>query len=109
MLDDDFDRDVLGHVTILKLAEEEARAIVGDAELESLASLGVPEVVVTFGLEGSLVLTREGATRVPARGGGTSTRPAPATRSPSRTWRPAPPVTRRCRPRGARPRSSPRC
>jgi len=67
VLDADFDRDVLGHVAILKLAEEEARAIVGDAELESLASLGVPEVVVTFGLEGSLVLTREGATRIPAR------------------------------------------
>jgi sugar/nucleoside kinase (ribokinase family) len=67
VLDADFDRDVLGHVAILKLAEEEARAIVGDAELESLASLGVPEIVVTFGLEGSLVLTRGCATRVPAR------------------------------------------
>ncbi len=67
MLDDDFDRDVLRHVTILKLAEEEARAIVGDTDLESLASLGVPEVVVTFGLEGSLVLTRGSATHVPAR------------------------------------------
>lgn len=67
VLDDNFDRDVLEHVTILKLAEEEARAIVGDDELESLASLRVPEIVVTFGLQGSLVLTREGATRVPAR------------------------------------------
>ena len=67
VLDDDFDRRVLRHVTILKLAEEEARAIVGDAELQSLASLGVPEVVVTFGLEGSLVLARGEATHVPAR------------------------------------------
>jgi len=65
-LDGNFDRDLLRHVTILKLAEEEARAIIGDAELESLAKLGVPEVVVTFGLEGSLVLTRGEATRVPA-------------------------------------------
>jgi sugar/nucleoside kinase (ribokinase family) len=66
VLDDDFDRGLLRHVAILKLAEEEAQAIIGDAELESLMSLGVPEVVVTFGLEGSLVLTRDTATRVPA-------------------------------------------
>jgi sugar/nucleoside kinase (ribokinase family) len=66
VLDDDFDGDMLGHVAILKLAEEEARAIVGDGKLESLTSLGVPEILVTFGLEGSLVLTREGATHVPA-------------------------------------------
>jgi sugar/nucleoside kinase (ribokinase family) len=67
VLDADFDREMLGHVAILKLAEEEARAIIGDADLESLASLGVPEIVVTFGLEGSLVLARGCATRVPAR------------------------------------------
>jgi sugar/nucleoside kinase (ribokinase family) len=66
VLDGDFDRDLLRHVAILKLAEEEARAIVGDAELESLESLGVPEVVVTFGLDGSLVLAGGVATRVPA-------------------------------------------
>ena len=65
-LDDDFDRELLRHVTILKLAEEEAHAIIGDAELESLASLGVPEIIVTFGLDGSLVLTRGTATRVAA-------------------------------------------
>lgn len=66
VLDGDFDRDLLRHIAILKLAEEEARAIIGDAELESLRELGVPEVVVTFGLEGSLVLARGVATRVPA-------------------------------------------
>jgi sugar/nucleoside kinase (ribokinase family) len=65
-LDGDFDRDLLRHISILKLAEEEARAIIGDAELESLTSLGVPEIVVTFGLDGSLVLARGAATRVPA-------------------------------------------
>jgi sugar/nucleoside kinase (ribokinase family) len=65
-LDGDFDRDLLRHISILKLAEEEARAIIGDAELESLISLGVPEIVVTFGLDGSLVLARGTATRVPA-------------------------------------------
>ena len=66
VLDGDFDRDVLRNVSILKLAEEEARAIIGDADLESLVSLGVPEVVVTFGLDGSLVLARGAATHVPA-------------------------------------------
>jgi sugar/nucleoside kinase (ribokinase family) len=66
-LDGGFDRALLRHVTVLKLAEEEARAIVGDAELESLRELGVPEVLVTFGRDGSLVITRDAAERVPAR------------------------------------------
>ena len=70
-LDGDFDPALLRHVSILKLADEEAHAIIGDAELEELRGLGVPEVVVTFGAGGSLVLTREAAVRVttrPARG-----------------------------------------
>ena len=53
-------------MAILKLAEEEARAIVGDGDLEELRSLGVPEVVVTFGLRGSLVLARGTSERVRA-------------------------------------------
>jgi sugar/nucleoside kinase (ribokinase family) len=65
-LDDSFDPALLRHVTILKLAEEEARAIVGDADLEELRALAVPEIVVTFGLHGSLVLTRNLAERVRA-------------------------------------------
>lgn len=70
-LDAEFDRTLLRHVSILKLAEEEAHAILGDADLEELRGLGVPEVVVTFGAGGSLVLTRDAALRVaalPARG-----------------------------------------
>jgi sugar/nucleoside kinase (ribokinase family) len=66
-LDADYDPDLLRHVTILKLGDDEARAIVGDGDIQSLASLGVPEVVVTFGLEGALVLARGSATHVPAR------------------------------------------
>ena len=66
-LDGDFDRGILRHVSILKLAEEEAHAILGGGELEKLRELGVPEVVVTFGPGGSLVLTREAAVRVSAR------------------------------------------
>jgi sugar/nucleoside kinase (ribokinase family) len=66
-LDGDFDPALLRHVSILKLADEEAHAILGDAELEELRGLGVPEIVVTFGAGGSLVLTRDAAVRVPAR------------------------------------------
>jgi hypothetical protein len=61
VLDGALDRDVLRHVSILKLAEEEA-AVLGD-----VASLGVPEVVVTAGPNGSRVITRDGDTHVPAR------------------------------------------
>jgi sugar/nucleoside kinase (ribokinase family) len=61
VLDANFDAALLRHVDVLKLAEEEAEAI-GD-----LASLGVPEIVVTRGPEGSRVLTRDGETDVPAR------------------------------------------
>jgi sugar/nucleoside kinase (ribokinase family) len=66
-LDPDFDRSLLRHVSILKLAEEEARAILGGAELEELRELGVPEIVVTFGAAGSLVVTRDAAVRLTAR------------------------------------------
>jgi sugar/nucleoside kinase (ribokinase family) len=66
-LDAGFDPSLLRHVSILKLSEEEAQAILGDADLEGLRELGVPEVVVTFGQAGSLVLTRDAALRVAAR------------------------------------------
>ncbi|HKC76935.1 MAG TPA: PfkB family carbohydrate kinase [Gaiellaceae bacterium] len=66
-LDDDFDRALLRHVSILKLSEEEAQAILGGEDLEGLRSLGVPEIVVTFGAGGSLVLTRDAAVRIVAR------------------------------------------
>jgi len=66
-LDGEFNRALLRHVSILKLAEEEARAILGDGQLEGLRELGVPEVVVTFGAGGSLILTRDASVRVPTR------------------------------------------
>ena len=66
-VDADFDPALLRHVSILKLSEEEARVIVGDGELEELRELGVPEVLVTFGAGGSLVLTRGEAVRLTAR------------------------------------------
>ena len=48
-LDDDFDRDILKHVWVLKLAEEEAE-VVGDP-----TALGVREVLLTQGSRGSTV------------------------------------------------------
>jgi sugar/nucleoside kinase (ribokinase family) len=61
VLDGDFDPAVLRHVSVLKLAEEEAEAV-GD-----LAELGVPEIVVTSGANGSRVITRDRDVHVPAR------------------------------------------
>jgi sugar/nucleoside kinase (ribokinase family) len=61
VLDSDFDRDVLRHVSVLKLAAEEAEAI-GD-----LAALDVPEIVVTTGAKGSRVITPASDVQVPAR------------------------------------------
>jgi sugar/nucleoside kinase (ribokinase family) len=49
-LDADFDRALLRHVQILKLAEEEAEVI------GAVDRLGVPEVLVTYGPKGSRVL-----------------------------------------------------
>jgi sugar/nucleoside kinase (ribokinase family) len=61
VLDDDFDRDILRHVWVLKLADEEAEAI-GDVD-----ALRVREVVVTHGSRGSTVHWGGAAEFVPAR------------------------------------------
>ena len=58
---------LLQHVSILKLAEEEATALVGGLDTVALAALGPPEVVVTFGSRGSLVVAGGNATEVTAR------------------------------------------
>jgi sugar/nucleoside kinase (ribokinase family) len=60
-LDDDFDREVLRHVWVLKLADEEAE-VMGDP-----AALGVREVVVTHGSRGSTVYWGGRSELVPAR------------------------------------------
>lgn len=61
-LDDDFDRDLLRHLWVLKLAEEEAE-VVGDP-----FELGVREVIVTHGSRGSTVYCGGTAEFVSARG-----------------------------------------
>ena len=60
-LDADFDPDLLRHVRVLKLSEEEAE-VVGD-----VAGLSVPEVVVTRGERGSVVWWRGRRHDVPAQ------------------------------------------
>jgi sugar/nucleoside kinase (ribokinase family) len=50
------DVESLRHVSVLKLAEEEAEALVGGLDPAALAQLGPPEVVVTFGSRGCLVV-----------------------------------------------------
>jgi sugar/nucleoside kinase (ribokinase family) len=59
-LDDDFDRDVLRHIWVLKLADEEAE-VVGD-----VTALGVREVLVTHGSRGSTVYCGGSVEFVPA-------------------------------------------
>ena len=66
-LDAEFDPEVLRNVDVLKLAEDEARVLVGEPGEESLRSLGVPEVVVTLGSRGSMVLANDKLERVPAQ------------------------------------------
>ncbi|HEV7640263.1 MAG TPA: PfkB family carbohydrate kinase [Gaiellaceae bacterium] len=64
-LDDDFDREILRHIWVLKLAEEEAE-VLGDP-----AALGVREVLVTHGSRGSTIYHGGTSEHVPARPMGT--------------------------------------
>jgi sugar/nucleoside kinase (ribokinase family) len=57
--------DVLHHVAILKLNDEEAETLVGGADPERLRELGVPEVVLTLGSAGSVVVTETRLERIP--------------------------------------------
>ena len=77
-LDADYDPDLLRHVAILKLAEEEARVVAGSTEPEALAELGVPEIVLTLGPSGSVVVVRGQAEHVPALPVGNGTDPTGA-------------------------------
>jgi sugar/nucleoside kinase (ribokinase family) len=49
--------DVLHHIEVLKLNDEEAETLVGSAEPAALLSLGVPEVLLTLGSRGAWVVT----------------------------------------------------
>jgi sugar/nucleoside kinase (ribokinase family) len=67
VLDADYDPEVLRHLSVLKLAEDEAHTLVGEPDEDALRSLGVAEVVVTLGSRGSLVLADGRLEAVPAR------------------------------------------
>jgi sugar/nucleoside kinase (ribokinase family) len=56
----------LRHVSVLKLSEEEALALVGGLEEGPLSGLGVPEVIVTLGSRGCLVVAEHRLVQVPA-------------------------------------------
>jgi sugar/nucleoside kinase (ribokinase family) len=65
-LDAESDPRMLEHVHVLKLAEEEAEALLGEVSPRSIGELGVPEVVVTLGLRGSIVYAGGRVERVEA-------------------------------------------
>jgi sugar/nucleoside kinase (ribokinase family) len=65
-LDADFDPDILRHVAILKVSEEEAHVLAG-GDRDALADLGVPEIVLTLGARGSVVIVHGHAEEIPAR------------------------------------------
>jgi sugar/nucleoside kinase (ribokinase family) len=63
----EYDAELLGHIDLLKLSQEEADALGIGLEERSLRSLGIPEIVVTLGSKGSIVYADGLAERVPAR------------------------------------------
>ena len=64
VLDDDFDPAVLQHVTALKLNEEEVEALGGE---HRAVELGVPELLLTHGSTGAVVVARGTRESVPVR------------------------------------------
>jgi len=64
VLDSDFDPEVLRHVTALNLNEEELETLGGE---ERVAALGVPELLLTQGSIGGLVIARGARERIPVR------------------------------------------
>ncbi len=64
VLDPDFDPAVLEHVTALKLNEQEVEALGGE---DRVCELGVPELLLTRGSTGALVIARGTRERIPVR------------------------------------------
>lgn len=62
--DDAVDREIFSSLSILKLSEAEARILVGGDDPQRLRTLGVPEVLVTHGSRGALVVTDRIAERI---------------------------------------------
>jgi len=64
--DGSIDRAVLGHITALKLNDEEAEQLCGGTDEAALRTLGIPEIVLTLGSEGALILSEGITTHVEA-------------------------------------------
>ena len=64
VLDGDFDPEVLRHVTALKLNEEELEVLGGE---DRIVQLGVPELLLTQGSTGALLVARGVRERIPVR------------------------------------------
>jgi len=64
--DGSVDRAVLGHITALKLNDEEAEELCRGTDEAALRSLGIPEVVLTLGSEGAVIISGDVTTRVDA-------------------------------------------
>jgi len=62
--DGEIDRDALRHIAVLKLSEDEAEILAGSVEPDALRALGVPEIVVTLGSTGSLVVAGDTVERI---------------------------------------------
>jgi sugar/nucleoside kinase (ribokinase family) len=65
--DADFDPRLLDEIDVLHLSGDEAEVLGLAADVSSLGSLGVPEIVITLGEEGSIVFARGRLQSVPAR------------------------------------------
>jgi sugar/nucleoside kinase (ribokinase family) len=67
VVDRHYPPELLSHLSILKLAEDEA-VIVADGPFDhtTAARLGVPEILVTYGSEGCDIYTGDSCVRVPA-------------------------------------------
>jgi sugar/nucleoside kinase (ribokinase family) len=66
-LDKNFDTRVLGQLTVLKLAEDEAETLLDHVDEQALRELGVPEVLVSLGSRGALLYARGRLQRVAVR------------------------------------------
>lgn len=63
-MDADVDPAIFGSLAVLKLNEDEARILARGVEPEHLRVLGVPEIVLTFGSAGALLVTDSHAERI---------------------------------------------
>ncbi len=64
--DGSIERAILANITALKLNDEEAAELCGGIDEASLRTLGIPEIVLTLGSEGAVIISGEVTTRVDA-------------------------------------------